>query len=113
MKLKAPDAIYLQVGEEEGAKWCDHRVNPDDIEYVRSLPALKQEIETLVAILREEKQQAHEDVSFLFHTLWIKAASGAPYEKPIWRELAVQLETLGVGRPTDRSSETTGENQGT
>ncbi len=105
MKPKAPDAIYLQAGAEEGAKWCDHRVNDDDIEYVRSLPALKREIETLVAILREEKQRAHEDVHILFHTLWTKAASGAPYEKPIWRDLAVQLEKLGVGPPTERSSD--------
>ena len=113
MKLKAPDAIYLQVGAEEGAKWCDHRVNNDDIEYVRSLPALRREMETLVAVLLEQKELAHEGVYILFHTLWTNAASGGPYEKPIWRDLSVQLERLGVGPPPKRSSETTGEDQGT
>jgi len=113
MKPKAPDAIYLQVGAEEGAKWCDHRVNDDDIEYVRSLPALRREMETLVAVLLEQKELAHEGVYILFHTLWTNAASGGPYEKPIWRDLSVQLERLGVGPPPKRSSETTGEDQGT
>ena len=61
---------------------------------------------------RAAEQQAREDAHDTFHALWSKVALGAPYEKRMWKDLNYQLDKLGVGPPAERSSGTTGENQG-